>query len=230
MVDVFLEKSRMLTVVCLDDIDSVPCLVKRERHGDQLLSNIIDFVRNEAVKSMDAMYTKSMQKWFQERYEPFLRKEEVNSFGEDIRSRPILVYFDESCGNDPKIAGIGLMKRTVDEQRVAMIYVSNEYRNKGVAQNIFLRTHSILTLESCLPYVYINQDILEKFPFLPHIMIKSGYSFSHDLNPDNSKPEFYFSMNRNFSRLMHTFERSMTSNDAHFISGTFGSSIPLEKK
>ena len=220
MVDVFLEKSRMLTVLCLDDVDSIPCLLNREKHGEKILADIIDFVNNEAVASLDKLYTTNLCTWFSERYAPFLKKETTNSFGEDIRSRPMLIYLDESCGNDPKIAGIGLMKRTVDEQRLAMVYVSNEYRNKGVAQNVFLRSHSILNLETCLPYVYINQDVLEKFPFLPHIIIKNGFVFSYDIGTENKKPEFHFSMNRNFSRLMHKFERSITSNDANFISGT----------
>ena len=71
------------------------------------------------------------------------------------------------------------MKRKKKDQKISIIYVDRKHRNKGIAQSMLLKSHEILNLETSSPYIYINEEILKSYPYIPHIIVKCGFDFSH---------------------------------------------------
>lgn len=232
MIDCFFGKSNMLMIIELErnerqtrsfcESGLYSCFSTVERKA--ILKKIKDYVLAIAMKDIsEKIENTDIVEWFNSRYAPFLNGKTYNEFNETLDERPMLIYVDTTNKRHLRIAGVCFMKRTKLDQRIAMIYVDEEYRKNGIAQSMIIRSHSILNLTSSVPYVYLNDDILKSFPFFPHVICKCGYTFASSENdPANKKPDFYFTMNRAYSNFLEKVNSTITLSTKTMIFGKIG--------
>ena len=182
---------------------------------DKIMEETHSFMLSKVLVDIPNIFTNDLIEWFDERYAPFFKNHKVNKLGETMSERPMLIYVDTESDNI-KIVGVCLMKREKKDQKISITYVDPKHRNKGIAQSMLLKSHEILNLETSSPYIYINEEILKSYPYIPHIIVKCGFDFSHKEGEKNQ--DFYFKMNKLYGEFLNKYRKAITYIDGNTIS------------
>lgn len=215
MIDYYYEKSKLLKIVILGDKTNVTNDISDSKLYDKIMEETHSFMLSKALVDIPNIFTNDLIEWFDERYAPFFKNHKVNKLGETMSERPMLIYVDTDDDNI-KIVGVCLMKREKKDQKISITYVDPKHRNKGIAQSMLLKSHDILNLETSSPYIYINEEILKSYPYIPHIIVKCGFDFSHKEGEKNQ--DFYFKMNKLYGEFLNKYRKAITSIDGNTIS------------
>lgn len=215
MIDFYYEKSKLLKIVILGDKTNVTNDISDSKLYDKIMEETHSFMLSKALVDIPNIFTNDLIEWFDERYAPFFKNHKVNKLGETMSERPMLIYVDTD-DDDIKIVGVCLMKREKKDQKISITYVDPKHRNKGIAQSMLLKSHDILNLETSSPYIYINEEILKSYPYIPHIIVKCGFDFSHKEGEKNQ--DFYFKMNKLYGEFLNKYRKAITSIDGNTIS------------
>lgn len=215
MIDYYYEKSKLLKIVILGDKTNVTNDISDSKLYDRIMEETHSFMLSKALVDIPNIFTNDLIEWFDERYAPFFKNHKVNKLGETMSERPMLIYVDTD-DDDIKIVGVCLMKREKKDQKISITYVDPKHRNKGIAQSMLLKSHDILNLETSSPYIYINEEILKSYPYIPHIIVKCGFDFSHKEGEKNQ--DFYFKMNKLYGEFLNKYRKAITSIDGNTIS------------
>lgn len=215
MIDYYYEKSKLLKIVILGDKTNVTNDISDSKLYDKIMEETHSFMLSKVLVDIPNIFTNDLIEWFDERYAPFFKNHKVNKLGETMSERPMLIYVDTESDNI-KIVGVCLMKREKKDQKISITYVDPKHRNKGIAQSMLLKSHEILNLETSSPYIYINEEILKSYPYIPHIIVKCGFDFSHKEGEKNQ--DFYFKMNKLYGEFLNKYRKAITSIDGNIIS------------
>jgi len=215
MIDYYYEKSKLLKIVILGDKTNVTNDISDSKLYDKIMEETHSFMLSKVLVDIPNIFTNDLIEWFDERYAPFFKNHKVNKLGEIMSERPMLIYVDTESDNI-KIVGVCLMKREKKDQKISITYVDPKHRNKGIAQSMLLKSHEILNLETSSPYIYINEEILKSYPYIPHIIVKCGFDFSHKEGEKNQ--DFYFKMNKLYGEFLNKYRKAITSIDGNTIS------------
>ena len=215
MIDYYYEKSKLLKIVILGDKTNVTNDISDSKIYDKIMEETHSFMLSKVLVDIPNIFTNDLIEWFDERYAPFFKNHKVNKLGETMSERPMLIYVDTESDNI-KIVGVCLMKREKKDQKISITYVDPKHRNKGIAQSMLLKSHEILNLETSSPYIYINEEILKSYPYIPHIIVKCGFDFSHKEGEKNQ--DFYFKMNKLYGEFLNKYRKAITSIDGNTIS------------
>lgn len=215
MIDYYCEKSKLLKIVILGDKTNVTNDISDSKIYDKIMEETHSFMLSKVLVDIPNIFTNDLIEWFDERYAPFFKNHKVNKLGETMSERPMLIYVDTESDNI-KIVGVCLMKREKKDQKISITYVDPKHRNKGIAQSMLLKSHEILNLETSSPYIYINEEILKSYPYIPHIIVKCGFDFSHKEGEKNQ--DFYFKMNKLYGEFLNKYRKAITSIDGNIIS------------
>lgn len=215
MIDYYYEKSKLLKIVILGDKTNVTNDISDSKLYDFIMEETHSFMLSKVLVDIPNIFTNDLIEWFDERYAPFFKNHKVNKLGETMSERPMLIYVDTESDNI-KIVGVCLMKREKKDQKISITYVDPKHRNKGIAQSMLLKSHEILNLETSSPYIYINEEILKSYPYIPHIIVKCGFDFSHKEGEKNQ--DFYFKMNKLYGEFLNKYRKAITSIDGNTIS------------
>lgn len=215
MIDYYYEKSKLLKIVILGDKTNVTNDISDSKLYDKIMEETHSFMLSKVLVDIPNIFTNDLIEWFDERYAPFFKNHKVNKLGETMSERPMLIYVDTD-DDDIKIVGVCLMKREKKDQKISITYVDPKHRNKGIAQSMLLKSHDILNLETSSPYIYINEEILKSYPYIPHIIVKCGFDFSHKEGEKNQ--DFYFKMNKLYGEFLNKYRKAITSIDGNTIS------------
>lgn len=215
MIDYYYEKSKLLKIVILGDKTNVTNDISDSKLYDKIMEETHSFMLSKVLVDIPNIFTNDLIEWFDERYAPFFKNHKVNKLGETMSERPMLIYVDTENDNI-KIVGVCLMKREKKDQKISITYVDPKHRNKGIAQSMLLKSHEILNLETSSPYIYINEEILKSYPYIPHIIVKCGFDFSHKEGEKNQ--DFYFKMNKLYGEFLNKYRKAITSIDGNIIS------------
>lgn len=215
MIDYYYEKSKLLKIVILGDKTNVTNDISDSKLYDKIMEETYSFMLSKALVDIPNIFTNDLIEWFDERYAPFFKHHKVNKLGETMSERPMLIYVDTESDNI-KIVGVCLMKREKKDQKISIAYVDPKHRNKGIAQSMLLKSHEILNLETSSPYIYINEEILKSYPYIPHIIVKCGFDFSH--KEGEKSQDFYFKMNKLYGDFLNKYRKAITSIDGNTIS------------
>lgn len=215
MIDFYYEKSKLLKIVILGDKTNVTNDISDSKLYDKIMEETHSFMLSKALVDIPNIFTNDLIEWFDERYAPFFKNHKVNKLGETMSERPMLIYVDTD-DDDIKIVGVCLMKREKKDQKISITYIDPKHRNKGIAQSMLLKSHDILNLETSSPYIYINEEILKSYPYIPHIIVKCGFDFSHKEGEKNQ--DFYFKMNKLYGEFLNKYRKAITSIDGNTIS------------
>ena len=215
MIDYYYEKSKLLKIVILGDKTNVTNDISDSKLYDKIMEETHSFMLSKVLVDIPNIFTNDLIEWFDERYAPFFKNHKVNKLGETMSERPMLIYVDTESDNI-KIVGVCLMKREKKDQKISITYVDPKHRNKGIAQSMLLKSHEILNLETSSPYIYINEEILKSYPYIPHIIVKCGFDFSHKEGEKNQ--DFYFKMNKLYGEFLNKYRKAITSIDGNTIS------------
>ena len=215
MIDYYYEKSKLLKIVILGDKTNVTNDISDSKIYDKIMEETHSFMLSKVLVDIPNIFTNDLIEWFDERYAPFFKNHKVNKLGETMSERPMLIYVDTESDNI-KIVGVCLMKREKKDQKISITYVDPKHRNKGIAQSMLLKSHEILNLETSSPYIYINEEILKSYPYIPHIIVKCGFDFSHKEGEKNQ--DFYFKMNKLYGEFLNKYRKAITSIDGNIIS------------
>lgn len=215
MIDYYYEKSKLLKIVILGDKTNVTNDISDSKLYDKIMEETHSFMLSKVLVDIPTIFTNDLIEWFDERYAPFFKNHKVNKLGETMSERPMLIYVDIESDNI-KIVGVCLMKREKKDQKISITYVDPKHRNKGIAQSMLLKSHEILNLETSSPYIYINEEILKSYPYIPHIIVKCGFDFSHKEGEKNQ--DFYFKMNKLYGEFLNKYRKAITSIDGNTIS------------
>ena len=215
MIDYYYEKSKLLKIVILGDKTNVTNDISDSKLYDKIMEETHSFMLSKVLVDIPNIFTNDLIEWFDERYAPFFKNHKVNKLGETMSERPMLIYVDTD-DDDIKIVGVCLMKREKKDQKISITDVDPKHRNKGIAQSMLLKSHDILNLETSSPYIYINEEILKSYPYIPHIIVKCGFDFSHKEGEKNQ--DFYFKMNKLYGEFLNKYRKAITSIDGNTIS------------
>lgn len=215
MIDYYYEKSKLLKIVILGDKTNVTNNISDLKLYDKIVEETYSFMLRKALVDINNTFTNSLIEWFDERYAPFFKHYKTNKLGETVSERPMMIYVDIKDDNI-KIVGVCLMKRKKKDQKISIMYVDPKHRNKGIAQSMLLKSHEILNLETSSPYIYINEEILKSYPYIPHIIVKCGFDFSHKEGDKNL--DFYFKMNKLYGDFLNKYRKAIMSIDGNIIS------------
>ena len=215
MIDYYYEKSKLLKIVILGDKTNVTNDISDSKLYNKIMEETHSFMLSKALVDIPNIFTNDLIEWFDERYAPFFKNHKVNKLGETMSERPMLIYVDTE-GDNIKIVGVCLMKREKKDQKISITYVDAKHRNKGIAQSMLLKSHEILNLETSSPYIYINEEVLKSYPYIPHIIVKCGFDFSHKEGEKNQ--DFYFKMNKLYGDFLNRYRKAITSIDGNTIS------------
>ena len=215
MIDYYYEKSKLLKIVILGDKTNVTNDISDSKLYNKIMEETHSFMLSKALVDIPNIFTNDLIEWFDERYAPFFKNHKVNKLGETMSERPMLIYVDTE-GDNIKIVGVCLMKREKKDQKISITYVDPKHRNKGIAQSMLLKSHEILNLETSSPYIYINEEVLKSYPYIPHIIVKCGFDFSHKEGEKNQ--DFYFKMNKLYGDFLNRYRKAITSIDGNTIS------------
>lgn len=215
MIDYYYEKSKLLKIVILGDKTNVTNDISDSKLYDKIMEETHSFMLSKVLVDIPNIFTNDLIEWFDERYASFFKNHKVNKLGETMSERPMLIYVDTESDNI-KIVGVCLMKREKKDQKISIMYVDPKHRNKGIAQSMLLKSHEILNLETSSPYIYINEEILKSYPYIPHIIVKCGFDFSHKEGEKNQ--DFYFKMNKLYGEFLNKYRKAITSIDGNTIS------------
>jgi len=133
----------------------------------------------------DSNYSRTLENLNSELYEPNLSKRI-----DEIRSRPFLLYIERRTLS---IVGVCLMKNTLREQKISILYVVPNHRNIGIASDILKRASKILVDK---PVAQLSEQTFKKFPEFAILFSRFGYKFTGRENTydrvDNDEMYFTF--------------------------------------
>ena len=90
--------------------------------------------------------------------EEWYKKKVLKALNEKDSTREVLVAIDE---NELKIAGIAILKKTKEENKICTIRVEKEYLHQGIGTQLF--EEAFKYLEDTKPLITISEDNIEAF-------------------------------------------------------------------
>lgn len=136
---------------------------------------------NQFEKDLNKYY-KGFNKWFSNNYKKILSPGKINL---NLKRQFIVIY---DTDDNYKLAGIILLKIDSEDQKVASLYISPNYRNKGIGTKLLKESFRQFNCDSN-PYTFFNDKVLLDFPMLPYFLCKNNFKY---IGKTNNKYKFIY--------------------------------------